>query len=94
VRAILSFHDIVLPPCCVFPCFLISIFSSVDAFFGTRVPLLTDKVSKCARGWTWKRINRNGLRRIDTVKALSIPWSVEGEGGRLLTPLLIGDLIQ
>src|SRR5205814_412462 len=35
-------------------------------------PLYTDKVSKCFRAWTWKGISGNGLRRIDSVKAVSI----------------------
>jgi len=29
-------------------------------------------VSKCFRGWTWKGINGNGLRRFDSVKVASI----------------------
>ena len=39
--------------------------------FDTRVPLLTDKVSKYSSARQWKGISGKRLRRIDSVKGLS-----------------------
>src|SRR2546427_9323373 len=53
-----------------------SMFLHINCFsggrvFDTRVPLLTDEVSKCSRARQWKGISGRRLRRIDTVKRLS-----------------------